>query len=136
MSLTDQAAALDVRYPARPSQVALIRQAVGDIASEFGASDEALLQIHLAVSEAATNVVLHAYRDRTEDEAGDVRVIVRPSFDGLLTVHVRDAGIGLIPRTDGPGMGLGMCLMAHETECFAVRKAPAGGTEVVLRFRL
>ena len=92
MSLTDQAAALDVRYPARPSQVALIRQAVGDIASEFGASDEVLLQINLAVSEAATNAVLHAYRDRAEDEAGDVRVIVRPSFDGLLAVHVRDEG--------------------------------------------
>ena len=33
-------------------------------------------------------------------------------------------------------MGLGLGLMAHETECFEVHKAPAGGTEVVLRFRL
>ena len=136
MTPTDLAAALDLRYPARPSQVALIRQAVGDIASEFGASETALLQISLAVSEAATNAILHAYRDRTEDEAGDVRVIVRPGFGGLLAVHVQDEGIGLIPRTDSPGMGLGLCLMAHETECFEVRKAPAGGTEVVLSFRL
>jgi anti-sigma regulatory factor (Ser/Thr protein kinase) len=136
MALTDQAAALDVRYPARPSQVALIRQAVGDVASEFGASEAVLLQINLAVSEAATNAIVHAYRDRAEDEAGEVRVIVRPCFDGLLAVHVSDEGIGLIPRTDSPGMGLGLCLMAHETECFEVRKAPAGGTEVVLSFRL
>ncbi len=136
MPLTRQAAALDTRFPARTSQVALIRQAVGDIASEFGASGEALLQISLAVSEAATNAIVHAYRDRHEDEAGEVRVIVRPSFDGRLAVHVSDEGTGLIPRTDSPGMGLGLCLMAHETECFEMRKAPAGGTEVVLHFRL
>jgi serine/threonine-protein kinase RsbW len=136
MSLIGQAAALDVRYPARASQVPLIRQAVGDVASEFGASDEVLLQINLAVSEAATNAIVHAYRDRADDEAGDVHVIVRPSFDGRLAVHVQDDGIGLIPRTDSPGMGLGLCLMAHETECFEVRKPPSGGTEVVLRFRL
>ena len=136
MSLTDQAAALDMRYPARASQVALIRRAVGDIASEFGAGEEVLLQINLAVSEAATNAVRHAYRDRAADEAGEVRVIVRPSFDGRLTVYVCDEGVGLTPRADSPGMGLGLCLMAHETECFEIHKAPAGGTEVVLRFRL
>lgn len=136
MTPTDLAAALDLRYPARPSQVALIRQAVGDIASEFGASEAVLLQINLAVSEAATNAILHAYRDRAENDAGDVRVVVRPSIDGLLAVHVSDEGVGLIPRTDSPGMGLGLSLMAHETECFEVRKAPAGGTEVVLSFRL
>ena len=136
MTPTDLAAALDLRYPARPSQVALIRQAVGDIASEFGASEAVLLQINLAVSEAATNAILHAYRDRAENDVGDVRVVVRPSIDGLLAVHVSDEGVGLIPRTDSPGMGLGLSLMAHETECFEVRKAPAGGTEVVLSFRL
>jgi hypothetical protein len=44
--------------------------------------------------------------------------------------------MGLVPRTDSPGMGLGLCLMAHETDCFEVRKTPGGGTEVILHFRL
>ena len=65
-----------------------------------------------------------------------MRVVVRPGDDGMLAVHVQDYGLGLIPRTDSPGMGLGLCLMAHETECFEVRKAPSGGTEVVLHFQL
>lgn len=136
MALTDQDVALDVRYPAHSSQVALIRQAVGDVASDFGAGDDVLLQINLAVSEAATNAVQHAYRDRPADAAGDLRVVVRPGFDGLLAVHVQDFGVGLTPRTDSPGMGLGLCLMAHETECLEVRKAPTGGTEVILHFRI
>ncbi len=136
MALTNQDVALDVRYRAHSSQVAVIRQAVGDIASEFGAGEDVLLQIKLAVSEAATNAVVHAYRDRATEEAGDLRVVVRLSFDGLLAVHVQDFGIGLIPRTDSLGMGLGLCLMAHETECFEIRKRPTGGTEVILRFRL
>ena len=102
----------------------------------YGAGETALLQIKLAVSEAATNAVLHAYRDRETAQAGDVRVVVRPGDEGNLDVHLRDRGIGLSPRADSPGMGLGLGLMAHETECFEVRAAPDGGTEVVLRFQL
>ena len=126
---------LDIRYPAHSSQVPVIRRAVGEIARGFGADDDALLQINLAVSEAATNAVLHAYRDRAAADAGDVRVCVHDG-DGYLVVHIHDDGIGLSPRTDSPGLGLGLCLMAHETDRFEIRKTPAGGTEVVLHFLL
>jgi anti-sigma regulatory factor (Ser/Thr protein kinase) len=135
MSLAEQEAALDVRYPALPSQVPTIRRAVGDIARGLGADDDVLLQINLAVSEAATNAILHAYRDRAVEQAGDVRIVVRGGLDGLV-VHVYDDGIGLTPRPDSPGLGLGLCLMAHETERFEICKCPDGGTEVVLHFRL
>ncbi len=94
-----------------------------------------MLQINLAVSEAATNAVLHAYRDRAAADAGDVRVRVR-GCDGRLVVHIHDDGMGLVPRPDSPGLGLGLCLMAHETDRFEIRKTPGGGTEVVLHFLL
>jgi serine/threonine-protein kinase RsbW/stage II sporulation protein AB (anti-sigma F factor) len=136
MSLAEQEAALDVRYPALPSQVPSIRHAVGEIARGLGADDDVLLQINLAVSEAATNAILHAYRDRAAEHAGDVRVVVRRDGRASLVVHVYDSGIGLTPRPDSPGLGLGLCLMAHETERFEICKSPAGGTEVVLHFRL
>jgi serine/threonine-protein kinase RsbW len=129
-------AALDACYPAQPSQIAAIRTAVADVARLFGAGETALLNIELAVSEAATNAVLHAYRDRGIAQAGDVRVVVKPGDEGVLDVHLCDRGIGLSPRADSPGMGLGLGLMAHETQCFEVRTAPDGGTEVVLRFQL
>lgn len=130
---------LDVRYPALASYVTDIRRAVGDVARTLGAGEGVLLQIGLAVSEAATNVVQHAYRDRGDGrggEAEDVRVIVRGCRHEALVVHVRDRGLGLIPRPDSPGLGLGLCLMAHESDQFEIRKPPGGGTEVVLHFRL
>jgi len=139
MSVSEHAASgavLDACYPAQPSQVAAIRTAVADVARHAGARETALLHIKLAVSEAATNAILHAYRDRAIAQAGDVRVVVKAGGEGSLDVHLRDRGIGLSPRADSPGMGLGLGLMAHETECFEVRTAPDGGTEVVLRFQL
>ena len=128
--------ALDVSYPARPSQLAAIRHAVEDVARRCGADDAALLRINLAVGEAATNVIVHAYRDRPAADAGHLRLVVRASASSWLAVHVRDDGMGLVPRSDSPGLGLGLCLMAHETDRFEIRGAPSGGTEVVLRFRL
>jgi serine/threonine-protein kinase RsbW len=133
MSLAEQEAALDVRYPALASQIPAIRRGVAEVARDLGADDEVLLQINLAVSEAATNAIQHAYRDRAAADAGDVRVVVRAHRDRL-AVHLYDDGMGLTPRNDSPGLGLGLCLMAHESASFEIRKPPGGGTEVVLHF--
>jgi anti-sigma regulatory factor (Ser/Thr protein kinase) len=126
-------AVLDTVYPALPPRVAEIRRDVADVASDFGADEMALLQINLAVSEAATNAVLHAYRD--DLSAGDVRVLVQHRHD-FLDVSICDDGIGMSPRADSPGMGLGLCLMAHEADSFQIRTRPGGGTEIALRFAL
>ena len=136
MTLAEQEAVLDVAYPAQASQVPAIRRAVRAIARDLGAGEDVLLQVNLAVTEAATNAIQHAYRDRAADAAGDVRVLVHGQPGATLVVSVRDSGMGLSPRPDSPGLGLGLCLMAHETDRFEVRKAPDGGTEVMLHFRL
>jgi serine/threonine-protein kinase RsbW len=136
MSLTPSDTALDASYPARPSEIAAIRRAVSEAARAMGAREEALLQISLAVSEAATNAVRHAYGGRGLDDAGDVRVVVRANGGEGLEVRVRDQGTGLTPGAGSKGAGLGLWLMAHETERFEIHKVPGGGTEVVLRFPL
>jgi anti-sigma regulatory factor (Ser/Thr protein kinase) len=56
----EHAATLDASSPAQPSQVAASRAAVADVARICGAGEMALVQIELAVSEAATNAVMHA----------------------------------------------------------------------------
>ncbi len=124
---------LDAVYPALPLRVAEIRRDVAGVASDHGADEMALLQINLAVSEAATNAVLHAYRD--DRSAGDVHVLVLHD-DDFLDVSICDDGIGMSPRADSPGMGLGLCLMAHEADSFQIKTTPGGGTEVALRFAL
>jgi anti-sigma regulatory factor (Ser/Thr protein kinase) len=134
MALSDHGRGLDASYPAYPSQVPVIRRAVTDIATGWGAGDETLLRIGLAVTEAATNVVVHAYRRPPHDAD---RIYVRVRRDGLgLVLAVRDTGVGMGPRTDSPGLGLGLALMAHEAERCEIRAAEGGGTEVLLRFEL
>jgi anti-sigma regulatory factor (Ser/Thr protein kinase) len=136
VSLAEQEAALDVTARAVASQIPAMRRAVGEAARRLGAGDERLLQVNLAVTEALTNVVQHAYRDRTDADVGDVRVLVGSGDGRRLVVRVQDSGIGPAPRPDSPGLGLGLCLMAHETARFEIGRSPDGGTEVVLHFRL
>ena len=100
MRVPDREAELDASHPAQPSQIPAIRRPVADIARARGAPDAKLVQIILAVSEAASN------------------------------------GVGLGPRADSPGLGLGLGLIAHETDRFVIRAVPEGGTEMVLRFAL
>jgi serine/threonine-protein kinase RsbW/stage II sporulation protein AB (anti-sigma F factor) len=136
MSVTERQAALDVSYPANAAHVPAIRRAVATVARRFGASADALVQINLAVTEAATNAVVHAYRDRPPARAGRVHVVVALDAPGCLGVRVRDHGVGLSPRPDSPGLGLGLGLMAHKSDRLDVRAPSGGGTEVALRFRL
>ena len=136
MFATQAETALDASFPARPSQLPAIRRAVGDAARRFGADETVLVQITLAVTEAATNAIVHAYRDRPRADAGEVQVLVLRSAERGIDIHVRDRGIGPTPRPDSPGLGLGLSLMAHESDDFAIRAAPGGGTEVWLHYRM
>ncbi len=132
MALTQPGAALNAVYPAQALRVAEIRHDVADAASVCGADATALLHINLAVSEAATNAIQHGYGGRTSP--GDVRVRVLHA-DDILDVSICDDGGGVCPSA-GRQMGLGICLMAHESDSFAIRTSPDDGTEVVLRFRI
>jgi anti-sigma regulatory factor (Ser/Thr protein kinase) len=136
VSLAEQEAALDVTARAVASQIPAMRRAVGDAARRLGAGDELLLQVNLAVTEALTNAVQHAYRDRADADVGEVRVLVASGDGATLVVRVQDDGIGPTPRRDSPGLGLGLCLMAHETDRFEMTRSADGGTEVVLHFCL
>ena len=59
----------------------------------------------LAVSEALSNVVVHAYRAR--DEPGEMRVDAWID-DHALEVAVSDDGIGMAAHRDSPGLGLAL----------------------------
>jgi serine/threonine-protein kinase RsbW len=133
MVLREPGAALDAVYPAQPTRGAEIRRDVANVAAIFGADETVLLRINLAVSEAATNAILHAYRG--DPAEGNVRVLVQHA-DEFLDVCICDTGVGMSPRADSPGLGLGLGLMAHEAHRCEIKSSPTGGTEVVLRFEL
>ena len=109
------------------------RRAVVDWAQSHVEDRAVLSDIALAITEAATNVVLHAYRDH--DEPGLVMIEAEHYVDHVC-FYVRDEGSGLVPRVDSPGLGLGLGLIAQVADSADVRAPEDGGTEVVMRFNV
>ena len=97
---------LDVDLPAEPRSASQARRAVLDALKGIAVDRDA---IGVVVSEAVTNAVLHAYRDR--ERPGEVHVSARLDDEGV-EVAVADDGVGMRPRADSPGVGLGMPLIA------------------------
>ena len=118
------------RFPAQADQVRLARHEVEACAREQGAVDPAA--VALAVSEAVTNAVIHAYVD--EARPGDVEVSVERHPGNGLEIHVLDDGRGMLPRSDSPGLGVGLPLVARLAEAFRVEARPSGGTVVSMTF--
>ena len=124
--------ALNESYPAIPETVPLARRALAAVAAAAGVGGERLDEIRLAVSEALTNAVVHAYRN-----GGGGRLHVTAAVaSGELWVLVGDDGRGLHARNDSHGLGIGLSLISGLTDDFAIVTRASGGTEVQMRFDL
>jgi serine/threonine-protein kinase RsbW len=121
---------LDRSWTAVPPSVPDARHAVMRHLSEASTPDPPLNDIGVAVSEAVTNAVHHAYVDR---DPGAVRVRVELS-EYEIEVVVEDDGTGMRPRPDSPGLGLGMPLIAQMAQRFDVKASAGGGTRLCMWF--
>ncbi len=131
MSSNSHTPAVRLRMPAMPDAVGVARQALTGACEALGLGPRATGDVRLAVSEACTNVVAHAYRDH--DGPGELEVVVE-LHPGELTVIVRDRGSGIAPRIDGGGLGLGLPLIAALTRRAEIVEQDGGGTEVAMTF--
>lgn len=122
---------LHLSLPAVPASIPTFRLAVREFARTRGFEDTQPMA--LAVTEAATNAVLHAYVDAPEP--GPIELVGRDETGGIL-VSVSDQGHGLRPRGDSPGLGLGLPMMQRSAAEVSFRGPPQrpAGTEVRLRF--
>ena len=119
------------RWPAEPASVATARHHVMDYLREHATLDPPLNDVGLVTSELVTNVVLHAYVDQ---DAGEVRVGL--DFTSRhLRLTVDDDGGGLRPRTDSPGLGLGLPIVSTVSDDVMTRTSPGKGTRVAVSFR-
>jgi serine/threonine-protein kinase RsbW len=121
------------RFRARSDAIAQARRAALAYARDHSVPADRLDAIALAVSEAATNVVIHAYRDRSQPGTFTLGLDVD---DGSLRVDVHDEGVGLAPRDDSPGLGFGLPIIADVTDAYALVPNDNGGTRVSMRFDL
>jgi anti-sigma regulatory factor (Ser/Thr protein kinase) len=123
--------AAQLRVPADAHEIAGLRTAVLAFAEELGMAEVARADVALAVSEACTNVVMHAYID---DPAPGWMILEASHHRGELVVAVRDEGRGMLPRHDSPGLGLGLPLIGRLARRVEIRQNGARGTEVLLTF--
>jgi len=115
---------------AAPDCVSLARHAVVGLLDRYGAPAALSARAALAVSEAVTNVVLHAYPDHRLP--GPVRFDADIE-EGDLEIVVADDGVGLRAEQDGDRLGLGLMLIAAVTDDFAIT-THRSGLEVWMRF--
>lgn len=120
-------------FPATPESVSAIRAALQRFAATCSIPSETVDAVVLAASEAATNVVVHAYRDA--DKPGQIEIAAALAADELWVI-VTDAGTGLRPRADSPGLGLGLAIIAQIADGVDLVKPAAGGLELRMRFAL
>jgi anti-sigma regulatory factor (Ser/Thr protein kinase) len=120
---------LELRLEPTAASVRAARREVSAFAAHHGLANPD--DVALAVSEAATNAVLHAYR--TPEDHGDVRVVACARDTGLVVV-VRDYGVGMSPNPNSPGPGLGLSVIGALAAEVNIERPDSGGTRIRIRF--
>jgi anti-sigma regulatory factor (Ser/Thr protein kinase) len=124
-------AVVSVAAPAVASTVPEMRRLLVAFAERLGAEEAVLHDVARAVTEAVTNVVLHAYEPGAP---GLVHVVADVEGDAL-EVLVIDHGRGLRPG-QSEGLGVGLSSIAASTAHFSISSREPSGTEVWMRFLL
>lgn len=102
MGRTDRGLRVRLELESLPSSVTLIRSVIGTLARNLGFDRRLLDDLRTAVSEAANNVVLHAYRERTGPlmfsmalKGDQIEAVVRDRGCGMRHVSLADRGLGM-----------------------------------------
>jgi len=122
----------DIRLtlPARAENIALVRHVIGALAESLALPPKMVEDIRLAVTEACTNVVRHAYRDHD----GPLEIVVEPQAD-CISVVVADRGRGILPNPSSDGPGLGLPLIAALADALEIEHSPQQGSRLHMKFR-
>ena len=133
--MSEEGRSVRLKIPARPEYITLGRLALSAIAGVRPLSEETLHDLKLALTEACTNSVRHAYADGRE---GEVEIVYRLAPDRLV-VEVGDEGAGFEPANVGdaehPDLeegGLGIAIIRAVSDEVEIGPRGDGGSR--LRF--
>jgi serine/threonine-protein kinase RsbW len=119
--------------PAKPEYITLCRLALTGLGRVRSFSDELMADMKLALTEACSNSVRHAYGE----ELGSVEISYELQSDRLV-VEVCDNGSGFDPETNGElgdaltEGGLGIAIIRSIADELAIERRESGGSR--LRF--
>jgi anti-sigma regulatory factor (Ser/Thr protein kinase) len=118
----------EARIPGTPIGVGVLRRQMAGLAKDCGMDAEGIANVQLAVTEAATNAVMHGYAN-TE---GDLSVTAAMR-DRELRIVIADTGPGLVAGRNSPGLGIGLAVIAKVVERLKIVSDP-GGTKIHMAF--
>ena len=120
--------------PANAANIAVVRRALEAVAEELALPRRLVEDMRLAVTEACTNVVRHAYSGTEADDGSALRVELLPHSRGMQVI-VEDQGRGMRPSADSDGPGLGLPLIAALTSsCEVSDGAGHRGSRIAMSF--
>jgi serine/threonine-protein kinase RsbW len=120
-----------LELPSIPENLTLVRGMLGGVAELLAMDAELLDDLKTAVSEAANNVVMHAYGG----QPGPLKVKLSVTREGIEVV-VRDEGVGMSALDPGDDriQGVGLPVMQALAQRADFRSGERGGTEVRMLF--
>ena len=132
---------MKLRLPARSENEGAARSAISAFAAILNPTVEELGDVRLAVSEAVTNAIVHAYDG---DERGLIYISVRLYEDREISVEISDKGCGIenVEKakepfyTTGSGeerCGMGFLVMQSFMDTLSVKSKVGKGTAVLMR---
>ena len=133
---------MTLQFSSRSSNEGFARTAAACFAAQMDPTLNELEDIKTAVSEAVTNVIVHAF----PDSIGQVQMKIRVLPDHVLEITVRDHGRGIpdvekamepMYTTGGEERsGMGFTIMESFMDKLTVRSVPGRGTTVSMRKKL
>lgn len=121
--------------------VALVRMVASGFLIPYDLTMEELDEIKIALSEAATNCIIHGYAEQPDKEF----TVLLEVQDQTLTIQVSDTGVGIsdiaqamLPAfsTRAEHMGLGFAFMQTFMDGVEVVSSPGEGTTVTMHKQL
>ena len=135
---------MKLRVPALSVNEGVCRGALAAFLSDRDPTVEELFDLRLALSEAVTNCIVHAYPDKKEGEVGYIYISMRLYDTGEVSLLVSDSGCGIedTKRAMEPAFttgdkdarsGMGFLVMQSFTDKLTVKSKPGRGTAVLMR---
>jgi stage II sporulation protein AB (anti-sigma F factor) len=135
---------MKLRLPAKSINESVARSVISAFIAELDPTAEEIGDIRLAVSEAVTNCIVHAYRDLAEGEVGYIYISVRLYSSREVSVEISDNGSGIenveearrpmfTSDKEGERCGMGFLVMQSFTDSLTVKSKVGKGTSVLMR---
>ncbi len=135
---------MKLRLPAIGVNEAVARSCISAFVAALNPTVEEVGDLRLAVSEAVTNCIVHAYRDTSDATHANIYISVRLYDTREVSVEISDNGCGIenvalarepmyTSDKGGERCGMGFLVMESFTDSLNVKSAPGKGTTVLMR---